>query len=218
MEKKILGATIVIVAVVIAAAAATVVVYSSDDDNDLSAYSADVQIPEGASTAVIYFTWSGHAETIAGYIENVTGDTAVEIVPETAYPTDYDSVVEQVQEEVDSGARPTIDADSLSSALTAMNGADYIFLGYPTWYANCPMIILSLIDEYKEAHNDLADKTIIPFCTSGSSSPDTGYESIRNESGATVTDGYWCTTAHADAGIEDEVYEWLAAIGLEKSS
>ncbi len=50
MEKKILGATIVIVAVVIAAAAATVVVYSSDDDNDLSAYSADVQIPEGAST------------------------------------------------------------------------------------------------------------------------------------------------------------------------
>ena len=41
---------------------------------------------------------------------------------------------------------------------------DTIYLGYPIWWGTNPKIILTLLDTY-----DFTNKTIIPFCTSGSS-------------------------------------------------
>lgn len=41
---------------------------------------------------------------------------------------------------------------------------DIIFLGYPIWWGIAPKIIYTFLESY-----DLSGKTIIPFCTSGSS-------------------------------------------------
>ena len=44
-----------------------------------------------------------------------------------------------------------------------INKYDTIYLGYPIWWGTNPKIILTLLDTY-----DFTNKTIIPFCTSGS--------------------------------------------------
>ena len=129
MKKIVIAA--VIAAVIVAAVAAAYVILSNDEDSGIET-SSDVQIPEGASTAVVYFTWSNHAGTIATSIGNITGDSPISLVPETAYPDTYDDTVQRAESEI--GQRPAIEASSLSSALDAMHSADYIFLGYPIWY------------------------------------------------------------------------------------
>lgn len=209
--KKIVIAAVIAAAVIVVAAAAAYVILSDGEDSGIET-SSDVQIPEGASTAVVYFTWSNHAGTIAASIGNITGDSPIGLVPETAYPDTYDDIVQRAESEI--GQRPAIEASSLSSALDAMHSADYIFLGYPIWYQNCPKVILTLIDEYNALYGDMSGRTIIPFCTSASSSPDTSYESIRSESGATVANGFWCTSSHADGGIDDDVASWLSDMGI----
>ncbi len=209
--KKIVIAAVIAAAVIVVAAAAAYVILSDGEDSDIET-SSDVQIPEGASTAVVYFTWSNHAGTIAASIGNITGDSPIGLVPETAYPDTYDDIVQRAESEI--GQRPAIEASSLSSALDAMHSADYIFLGYPIWYQNCPKVILTLIDEYNALYGDMSGRTIIPFCTSASSSPDAIYEPIRSESGATVANGFWCTSSHADGGIDDDVASWLSDMGI----
>ena len=39
---------------------------------------------------------------------------------------------------------------------------DTIFIGYPIWYADMPMIVYSFLEQY-----DLSGKTIVPFITPG---------------------------------------------------
>ena len=41
---------------------------------------------------------------------------------------------------------------------------DVIFLGYPIWFSQAPKIIYTFLESY-----DFSGKTIVPFCTSGSS-------------------------------------------------
>ena len=63
------------------------------------------------------------------------------------------------QAEQSEDARPAI-ADSIE------NIADYdvIYVGYPNWWGDMPMILYTFFDAY-----DLSGKTIAPFCTSGGS-------------------------------------------------
>ena len=45
-----------------------------------------------------------------------------------------------------------------------MDGYDVVFLGYPIWHGQAPKIICTFLESY-----DFTGKTIVPFCTSGSS-------------------------------------------------
>ena len=46
-----------------------------------------------------------------------------------------------------------------------MEDYEAIFLGYPIWWGDAPKIISTFLETY-----DFDGKTIVPFCTSGSSS------------------------------------------------
>lgn len=41
---------------------------------------------------------------------------------------------------------------------------DVVFIGYPIWWGQAPRIISTFLESY-----DFSGKTVIPFCTSGSS-------------------------------------------------
>lgn len=45
-----------------------------------------------------------------------------------------------------------------------MDGYDVVFIGYPIWWGQTPKIVYTFLESY-----DLSGKTIVPFCTSGSS-------------------------------------------------
>lgn len=72
------------------------------------------------------------------------------------------------KEQNDKTVRPEI-ADPISS----IESYDTIFLGYPIWWGQEPRIIDTFLESY-----DFSDKTIIPFCTSGSSGIETSGKNI----------------------------------------
>ena len=112
--------------------------------------------------AIIYFSATGTTKKVAGYIKDATNGDIFEIEPKDKY-TDNDLSYNNnnsraTKEQNDSSARPeisnTIDTESY----------DVIYLGYPIWFGDAPRIILTFLDK-----SNLSGKTVIPFCTSGSS-------------------------------------------------
>ena len=74
-------------------------------------------------------------------------------------------------------------------------------MGYPIWWGTNPKIILTLLDTY-----DFTGKTIIPFCTSGSSDIKNSVEDLRNyNSKLTIKDGKRFSSSDSDEVIKDFV-------------
>ena len=63
-------------------------------------------------------------------------------------------------------------------------------------------------------HYDLTGKTVIPFCTSGSSGPEESYRSVENAaSGAVCLSGYHCTSASL-SGQRESVARWVSEMKI----
>lgn len=173
----------------------------SDNQNDSSTPAVT-----GSKSLVIYFSWSGNTENVAKSIQSQTDSDIFEIVPATPYSDDYDTVVDLAQEEQRSKARPAISG-------TIKNIADYdvIYVGFPNWWGDMPMILYTFFDTY-----DLSSKTIALFCTSdGSGLSGTVNEVKSLEPNATVTEGLHIGSG-SSSNPDKAVSEWLNDIGLAK--
>ena len=161
--------------------------------------------PAGSKTLVAYFSATNNTEGVANHIKDITGADIYEIVPQIPY-TDADlnygnSSSRANREQNDPTARPAI-----SGMVENMEQYDTIFLGYPIWWGNAPKIIFTFLESY-----DFSGKTIIPFCTSGSS-PIGSTTAMQN-----VTPGAAWLAGHRFAGgaSEDSVKEWVDGLELD---
>ena len=173
----------------------------SDNQNDSSTPAVT-----GSKSLVIYFSWSGNTENVAKSIQSQTDSDIFEIVPATPYSDDYDTVVDLAQEEQRSKARPAISG-------TIKNIADYdvIYVGFPNWWGDMPMILYTFFDTY-----DLSSKTIALFCTSGGSGLSGTVNEVKSlEQNATVTEGLHIGSG-SSSNPDKAVSEWLNDIGLAK--
>lgn len=152
---------------------------------------------------VVYFSWSGNTENVANVIQSQTGAELVKIEPETPYSDDYDEVLTQAQNEQSDNARPAI-----ANTIDNIDEYDVIYVGYPNWWGDMPMILYTFFDTY-----DLSGKTIAPFCTSGGSGLSNTVNEIRElEPQATVTEGLHVSSSMAD-NSQALVSEWLQEMG-----
>ncbi len=133
--------------------------------------------PEQAAhgdTIVVYFSRTNNTEKIAQYLIDLTGADSYEIeaaMPYSDADINYsDSACRANQEQTDKSVRPEI-ADPIAS----LDGYDTVFLGYPIWWGQEPRIIDTFLESY-----DFSDKTVIPFCTSGSSGIATSEQQIAS--------------------------------------
>ena len=173
----------------------------SDNQNDSSTPAVT-----GSKSLVIYFSWSGNTENVAKSIQSQTDSDIFEIVPATPYSDDYDTVVDLAQEEQRSKARPAISG-------TIKNIADYdvIYVGFPNWWGDMPMILYTFFDTY-----DFSGKTIALFCTSGGSGLSGTVNEVKSlEPNATVTEGLHIGSG-SSSNPDKAVSEWLNDIGLAK--
>lgn len=158
----------------------------------------------GGNGLVVYFSWSGNTEHVANAIAEQTGADVFEIVPEEAYIDDYDALLDVAAEEKESGARPAI-----AGGVEDMAQYDIIYVGYPNWWSDMPMILYTFFDSY-----DLSGKTIAPFCTSGGSGLSGTVSSIKElEPDADVLEGLHIGSASA-SNPDSEVSDWLGSLGL----
>ncbi len=87
-----------------------------------------------------------------------------------------------------------------------MNQYNTLFIGHPIWHGKLPKIIYTFLETY-----DLANYTIIPFCTSGSTGITTSLNEIKDlEPQAIIKEGKRFSTNASQA----EVSEWIDSLQL----
>lgn len=159
-----------------------------------------------AKSLVVYFSWSGNTENVAKSIQSQTDSDIFEIVPATPYSDDYDTVVDLAQEEQRNNARPAI-----SGEIENLEQYDVIYVGFPNWWGDMPMILYTFFDTY-----DLSGKTVALFCTSGGSGLSNTVNEVKSlEPGATVTAGLHIGSG-SSSNPDNAVSKWLNDIGLAK--
>ena len=158
----------------------------------------------GGKTLIAYFSRSGNTANLAQMIADASGGELFAVEPETPYPDDYNTVVDQAKTEQKENARPAI-----SNTVENWDDYDTVFVGYPNWWGDVPMIMLTFMESY-----DWSGKTVIPFCTSGSGSFGNGVTSITDAaSGASELDGFHVNGSRVD-GAQEDVTSWLDGLGL----
>jgi flavodoxin len=114
-------------------------------------------------TLVAYFSCTGNTRQLARTLASVVDGDTYEIKPEVAYSSaDLDWTNQQSRSTVEMKnpkSRPAI-----AGKLSNMADYDVVYVGYPIWWYVAPTIINTFLESY-----DFSGKTIIPFCTSGSS-------------------------------------------------
>ncbi len=185
---------------------------SLTEDSENPSVSSEPTAPDsepteaGTKSLVVYFSWSGNTENVAKSIQSQTDSDIFEIKPETPYSDDYDTVVDLAQEEQRNNARPAI-----SGSIDNINDYDVIYVGFPNWWGDMPMILYTFFDTY-----DLSGKTVALFCTSGGSGLSNTVNEVKSlEPNATVTEGLHIGSG-SSSNPDNAVSEWLNDIGLAK--
>ena len=177
-------------------AESTLVVYFSVAENSA------VDITSSASVT----SWNGETvgtiSVLANMIHDHVGgslvslDTSVEYLAET--------IIDFAAEEQEREDRP-----ELIGTIENWDSYDTVFVGYPTWWYDLPMVMYSFFDAY-----DFSGKTIIPFNTHNGSRFSGTIQTIEQlEPDATViTDGF--TVNERDvAGAQEDIASWLSGLG-----
>lgn len=160
-----------------------------------------------SNTLVVYFSRTGNTEKIAEYLIDITNADSYVIeaaVPYTDEDIEYNNdSCRANQEQNDKAVRPEI-----SNPIASIDSYDTIFIGYPIWWGQEPRIIDTFLESY-----DFSEKTVIPFCTSGSSGISTSEKNISE----LVTIGTQLEGRRFPVGAsEDEVKEWYDTLDLNK--
>ncbi len=118
---------------------------------------------ETTKMLICYFSATGTTEKAAQRIAEITGGKLYTIAPAEEYTLadlDWrDSLSRSSVEMRNRTFRP-----ALKDSVTNLSDYSVIFIGYPNWWNTHPTIINTFIES-----NDLKDKIIVPFMTSGGS-------------------------------------------------
>ena len=162
---------------------------------------------EDNSVVVINGEVLGNTQYVAYVIQENTGADIFRIEPETPYPTDHETLVDLAKEEQNQNARP-----KLKASIENFEQYDTVFIGYPNWWGDMPMILYSFFDEY-----DFSGKTIIPFNTHGGSGFSNTINTITKlEPAATVNQNGFTVSRNSVQEAEPDILSWLKEIGYSQ--
>ena len=160
---------------------------------------------------VVYFSWSGHLQTMSHWIADETGGDIVRVVTKEPYPEDYNATADRAKKEQDDGTRPEITIELTEEELAKY---DTIFLGFPVWWYDLPMPMWTFLERA-----DLSGKTVIPFFShEGSSNGASSLGTIEKlAEGAEVKSGDALSIRGGSVdSSEEEVREWVRNLGYGK--
>ena len=154
-------------------------------------------------TLVVYFSMTGTTRGIAEKIATITGADIYEIKAAQEYTSDdlnyNDSETRATVEQKDPTVRPEIGSGPVS-----LDGYSTVYIGYPIWWGEEPRIM----DTFVESCN-FEGKTVIPFCTSGSSSIGNSGKNLAANAGS----GNWLDGQRfSGSTTEDELRGWIEGL------
>lgn len=179
---------------------------SSVTSNDESETSTEkTEETEGGKTLVVYYSATGNTEEAANYIASATDGDLFElepVVPYTDDDLDYNDEDSRVVYEHEHPEDRNIEL--MESTIENWNEYDTVFIGYPIWWhaAAWP------VDTFIKA-NDFTGKTVIPFCTSGSSGLEDSGELLKEMAGT----GEWLEGTRFSSSVsEDDVQAFIESL------
>lgn len=171
----------------------------------------ETDLTNDSKVLVVYFSWSGHLQTMSHWIADETGGDIVRVVTKEPYPEDYNATADRAKKEQDDGTRPEITIELTEEELAKY---DTIFLGFPVWWYDLPMPMWTFLERA-----DLSGKTVIPFFShEGSSNGASSLGTIEKlAEGAEVksSDALSIRGGSVDSS-EEEVREWVRNLGYGK--
>jgi len=163
--------------------------------------------PSGTERILVaYFSHSGNTREVANQIHKSVSSDIFEIQTVNPYPNDYDAVVKQARQELDSGDKP-----ALKTKVENINLYRSVFIGYPIWWYTIPAPVKTFLLEY-----DFTGKTIVPFCTHGGTGLGRSVADISKLCAKSILlDGVaiWGRDVRT---AQDTVSEWLRRIRITK--
>jgi flavodoxin len=179
---------------------------SQEKPNALETVTPAQEKGDTMNALIVYYSWSGNTRRVAEEIQSQTDADIFELVPEKPYTDNYNTLLDIAQKEQRDNARPAI-----SGSIDGIADYDVVYIGYPNWWSDMPMILYSFFDAY-----DLSGKMIAPFCTSGGSGLSGTIAAIKSiEPSATVLDGLHVR----DSGAKNPgnaVTNWLSSLNFEQ--
>ena len=165
------------------------------------------QPSSGSKVLVAYFSATGSTEGVAQSIADILNAALFEITPADPYTSadlNWTDPSSRVNDEHDNVALRNIEL----VADTVANWDDYdtVFIGYPIWWG----IAAWPTDSFVKA-NDFTGKTVIPFCTSTSSSLGQSGELLAE----LADSGNWLTGQRfRSSASRSEVQDWVNSLNI----
>ena len=175
-------------------------------DSDMTLYAGWKSAPDGEQSNVLtaYFSATGNTENIANTIAEIVGGDTYGITPAVPYTSadlNYNTDCRANREQNDPTCRPDI-----AGGVENMKDYDIVFIGYPIWWGQAPKIIYTFLESY-----DFSGKTIVTFCTSGSSGIGSSSANLHSSAPAAV----WKDGQRFSGGASRSTVEtWVNGLGL----
>lgn len=158
------------------------------------------------SSAASVTQWNGNAvgtiSVLANMIHDHVGGDLHSIDTSVEYPVN--TLIDYAADEQEKSVRP-----ELINHIENFDQYDTIFIGYPTWWYDLPMVMYSFFDEY-----DFSGKTIIPFNTHNGSRFSGTIQTIEQlEPNATVIENGFTVNERNAAKSQSDIDKWLTGLG-----
>jgi putative NADPH-quinone reductase len=162
----------------------------------------------GSNILVVYFSTDDTIRAAAYTVADTLSADLFEIQPVEPYTADdvnyHNSQSRTSIEQNDPQARPAI-----AVLPENLNGYDTIILGYPIWWGQAPRILYTFMENV-----DLTGKTIIQFCTSGSSGAGSSASNLQKLTGGSTV---WLDAKRISNGSSaEEIRAWAESLRLPK--
>lgn len=176
---------------------------AKDNGGENSGNTAGTTDVQGDDVMVVYFSQTGTTEGVARHIAGITGGGTWRIEaaePYTAEDLDYSNPQSRSSlEQNNPDARPEI-----KGSVPDLSKCRTIYLGYPIWWGQAPRVVYTFLESC-----NLSGKTIVPFCTSGSS----GIGSSAVQLQALAPGATWAEGRRFGSGTQrSEVEQWIKSM------
>lgn len=165
---------------------------------------------------IVYLSRTKNTKAVAEMIHKMIGGDLVVLELVTPYPDHYQTTVNQVAKENETGYLPP-----LKTKIDSIDKYDVVFVGFPTWGMQLPPPIKSFLKQY-----DLSGKTVVPFNTNGGYGIGSSFETVKqlcpnskilegfSTKGGVERDGIlFVMEGNKEKQVRTEVQNWLKKIG-----
>ena len=166
---------------------------------------------------IVYLSRTNNTKAIAEIIHNQIGGTLVTLELENPYPANYQTTVQQVVNENETGFLPP-----LKTKIDSIQKYNVVFIGFPTWGMKLPPPVKSFLRQY-----NLGGKTVIPFNTNAGYGVGSSFKTVNElcpnskvlegftTQGGVERDGqYLVIKAEKATEVEANVKKWLQKLNI----